>query len=178
MTPSRHDTRTMAAKQRGKAKPTDKVGLRTDRVGLPTDRGILARPLDALAFLFPLIVFYETVSLAGGQDRVIAFDLLRRFFELFGHFGIWAPGLGVVAILLATHSVSGEKWMIHWRTVGRMYIEACLLAIPLLSLNWLAPLTSANGDALTLRPPRRSAKRPPAKWWRLAGWMVSSPETC
>lgn len=133
----------MAVKQRSKAKPTDKVSLQVDR-------GILARPLDALAFLLPLIVFYEVVSLAHGQDRVIAFDLLRRFFELFGHFGIWAPGLGVVGILLATHSVSGEKWKIHWRTVGRMYIEACLLAIPLLSLNWVAPLTSANGAGFTM----------------------------
>ncbi len=133
----------MAAKQQTKPKPTDKVGL-------PTDRGILSRPLDALAFLLPLIVFYEAVSLAHGQDRVIAFDLLRRFFELFGHFGIWAPGLGVVAILLATHSVSGERWKIHWRTVARMYFEACLLAVPLLSLNWVAPLTSANGAGFTM----------------------------
>ncbi len=115
-----------------------------------TDRGILSRPLDALAFLFPLIVFYEAVSFAHGQDRVVAFDLLRLFFELFGHFGIWAPGLGVVAILLATHSVSGERWRIHWRTVARMYLEACLLAIPLLSLNWVSLLTSANGVGFTM----------------------------
>ncbi len=114
------------------------------------DRGLLARPLDALAFLLPLIVFSEVVSFAHGQGRVIAFDLLRRFFELFGHFGILAPGLGVVVILLATHVVSGEKWVIRWRGVGRMYIEACLLAIPLLSLNWVAPLVGGNGANSTL----------------------------
>lgn len=113
--------------------------------GEQVDRGILARPLDALVFLLPLIVFYEAVSLWHGQNRVIAFDLLQQFFQLFGHFGIWAPGLGVVAILLATHSVSGEKWIVHWRTVGRMYPEACLLAIPLLSLNWVCPLTGTSG---------------------------------
>ena len=132
MAASPHHTRAMKAKQRQKEKPVD--------------RGILARPLDALAFLLPLIVFYETVSRLHGQDRVIAFDLLRRFFELFGHFGIWAPGLGVMAILVATHMVSGEKWKVHWGTVGRMYPEACLLALPLLSLNWVAPLAGAGGE--------------------------------
>ena len=133
----------MATKQRNKAKPTGKGGSHVDR-------GILARPLDALVVLIPLIVFYQAVSPARGQNRVIAFDLLQRVFELFGHSGIWAPGLGVVAILLATHSVSGEKWKIHWRTVARMYIEACLLALPLLSLSWVAPLTASADVAHTM----------------------------
>jgi len=102
-------------------------------------RGLLARPLDALVFLLPLIVFYEIASIAR-PDRVIAFDLMRRFFELFGYVGIWAPGLAVVVILLATHTASGEKWVIHWTRVGRMYLEAAALAVPLLFLNWTIPL--------------------------------------
>ena len=60
-------------------------------------RGLLARPLEALAFLLPLLIFYEVVSLTRSHNRVIAFDLLRRFFELFGEAGIWAPGVGVGA---------------------------------------------------------------------------------
>ena len=53
--------------------------------GSSTRRGLLARPLEALAFLLPLIIFYEVISVTRHQDRVIAFDLLKRFFELFGH---------------------------------------------------------------------------------------------
>ena len=114
-----------------------------------TRRGLLARPLDAFVFLLPLIIYYEIMSLARHQDRVIAFDLLRRFFELFGQTGMWAPGLGVIAILLATHFASGEKWRIRWGRVGLMYLEAAGLAVPLLALNWTVPLTARVGGMVT-----------------------------
>lgn len=104
-------------------------------------RGLLARPLEAMVFLVPLIVFYEVIS-ATQPTRVIAFDLLQRFFELFGSSGIWAPGVGVVIILLATHIASGQRWAVRWSRVGLMYVEALALAIPLLALNWTIPLES------------------------------------
>lgn len=104
-------------------------------------RGLLARPLEAMVFLAPLIVFYEVIS-ATQPTRVIAFDLLQRFFELFGSSGIWAPGVGVVIILLATHVASGQRWAVRWSRVGLMYVEALALAIPLLALNWTIPLES------------------------------------
>ena len=106
-------------------------------------RGVLARPLDALVFLLPLIVFYEIASL-GHPDRVIAFNLLRGFFSLFGQAGVLAPGLAVVVILGATHIASGQRWTIRWRRVGFMYVEAALLALPLLALNSLIPLTASE----------------------------------
>jgi len=103
--------------------------------------------LDALVFLLPLITLYEVASFRN-PERVIAFDLLQRFFELFGHAGVWLPGVLVVTILLATHIVSGEPWKIHWKRVGWMYVEAVLLAAPLLLLNWTMPLT-AGGPAIS-----------------------------
>ncbi len=109
-----------------------------------TRRGTLARPLDALVFLLPLIIFYEAASLVR-QDRVIAFDFLRRFFELFGSVGMWAPGLAVIVILLATHIASRDKWSIHWRRVGWMYVESVALSVPLLLLNWAVPLAASTG---------------------------------
>jgi hypothetical protein len=109
-------------------------------------RGLLARPLDALVFLLPLIIFYEAASVTRA-DRVIAFDLMRRFFELFGTVAVWAPGIGVLTVLLATHIASGQPWRIRWGRVGLMYFEAAFLAIPLLGLNWLIPLTA--GEAIT-----------------------------
>ncbi len=115
-----------------------------------TRRGLLARPLDAFVFLLPLIIFYELTSLTRHQDRVIAFDVLRRFFELFGHTGMWAPGLGVIAILLATHLASGEKWSVRWGRVGLMYVEAAALAVPLLALNWAVPLAAWVGGTVKL----------------------------
>ena len=48
-----------------------------------------------MVFLLPLIFFYELASFTQ-PNRVIAFDLLRWFIELFGRVGMWAPGLAVV----------------------------------------------------------------------------------
>ena len=110
--------------------------------GARLKRGLLARPLEALAFLLPLILFYELTSMTRRQNRVIAFDLLRQFFELFGQAGMWAPGLAVVLILLATHLASGQKWSIRWSRVGLMYAEAAVLALPLLALNRAIALTA------------------------------------
>ena len=106
-------------------------------------RGLLARPLDALVFLLPLLLFCEIASFRC-PDRVIAFDVVSKFFELFGHVGVLAPGLAVIAILIATHAASGEPWRIHGKIVAMMYVEAGLLAVPLLALSWIVPLTAGE----------------------------------
>jgi len=105
----------------------------------------VARPLDQLAFLLPLILFYEIIFASRG-DRVIAFDLLLWFFAHLGHFGVWAPGLAIVIILLATHIVSGKPWEVRWRRVLLMYLEAPLLAVPLLAFNYFSPLSGASSS--------------------------------
>lgn len=107
-------------------------------------RGLLARPLDSLVFLFPFLVFYEYAS-SQRQDRVIAFDLLRRSFEWFGSVGLAAPGLAVVVVLLAAHVASKERWVVHWGRVGWMFPEAIGLALPLLLLNRLTALAAGGG---------------------------------
>ena len=102
-------------------------------------RGILARPLDALLFLAPLILFAELAS-RGAPDRLIASVFLRRFVQLFGPAGLWAPSLAVVVILLATQIASGQSWRVRWKGVGLMYVEAAALCLPLVLLNWAIPL--------------------------------------
>ncbi|MHC5111602.1 MAG: CPBP family glutamic-type intramembrane protease [Planctomycetota bacterium] len=116
--------------------------------GSDPKRGVLARPLDALVFLLPLIVFYEVICFLY-PARVIAFELLQRFLELFGNVGAMAPGLAVVVILIATHVASGETWSIHWRHVGWMYGEAVLLTIPLLAVSFVT-LSAGDGGPLPL----------------------------
>ena len=133
---SRHDMRSM-----GNPQPNRPTHLQ---------RGLLSRPLDTLVFLLPLLIFYETTSLIRGKDRLIAFDLLQQFIALFGRAGMWAPALGVVVILLATHLASGESWSIRWRRVGWMYGEAAGLALPLLALSWVVPLASGPLGPLPL----------------------------
>lgn len=123
---------------------------RTERSATETSsRGLLARPLEALVFLLPLMGFYEVASLAH-RDRVIAFDLLRGVFELFGPVGVWLPGLLVVVILLATHLASRQAWTVGWGRVGWMYVEAAALAVPLLLFNWAVPQLTAGGGSSSL----------------------------
>ncbi|HNQ24235.1 MAG TPA: CPBP family glutamic-type intramembrane protease [Phycisphaerae bacterium] len=111
-------------------------------------RGVLARPLDALVFLLPLIAFYQVAVWRAGE-RVVAFDLLGKFFELFGQLGSWAPALAVIIILLATHAASGERWRVQLRQVLLMYGEAVVLAVPILVLNRAIRLAAAEPAGLS-----------------------------
>lgn len=99
----------------------------------------VAPPLEMLCFLLPLIAIYELACLLDSR-RVIAYGILQDFLHLFGTFGVWAPGLMIVAILLATHVVSGRPWHVRWRRVGLMYVESAVAAAPLLLLSWSVPL--------------------------------------
>lgn len=109
----------------------------------PPTRGLLVKPLDALFFLLPLIIFYEIASITH-PDRVIAFDLLHRFIELFGHIGVWAPGLMIVVVLISTQVASGEPWKVSWQRVGLMYVEAIALAGPLFLLSRSIPFQAST----------------------------------
>ena len=109
-----------------------------DSVGSP-HRG-LAHPLESLVFVLPLILFYEIGSLylqpslaADRQGRVVAFQLLRTFFELFGPTGRWMPGLAVLAILLGVQIASKRPWRIRPLAVLGLYGEAVLWSLPLLA---------------------------------------------
>ncbi|HRX83931.1 MAG TPA: CPBP family intramembrane metalloprotease [Phycisphaerae bacterium] len=120
----------------------------------------LSQPLETLVFLLPFILLYQlgcmllhTAPGQVAQERIVAFHLLQVFFELFGTTGVWMPGLAVVVILLCTQVASRRPWRVRKRTVGFMYAEAGLLAVPLIALNHvlrIAPLhTGAGGDVAT-----------------------------
>ncbi len=111
-------------------------------------RGLLARPLEALMFLLPLIAFYEIGSWHA-KERVIAFEFVWRFLELFGPVGALAPSLAVVVILLATHFASRQPFRVRWPRVGLMYVEAAALAVPLLVLVRLLSRGALTGGSGT-----------------------------
>lgn len=120
-------------------------------------RGLLARPLDSLLFLLPLIVLYEVASLIAGGDgihagaeRVVAFQLLRVFFDLFGVTGFLMPGLAVVAILVATQFFSKQPWRLDKKAAAVMYVEAALWALPLIALNHFTQMAAFDWPAQSL----------------------------
>ncbi len=106
-----------------------------------------SRPIYAVIFLLPLIVFYEwgtshfnTDVLNHSQERIVAFVWLQDLLEPLGYGGkfAWvAPPLAVVVILVALQITSGKKWYFWPADVLPMTIECALLAVPLVVLAML-----------------------------------------
>jgi membrane protease YdiL (CAAX protease family) len=118
-----------------------------------------SRPIYAIVFLLPLIIFYEwgtfhfhTDVLMQVQQRIMAFVWLQNLLEPLGYGGkfAWiAPPLAVVAILLAQQITSGKKWYFLPSDILTMIVECVLLAIPLIVLilflnSWVAPKADPN----------------------------------
>ncbi len=134
--------------------------MTTTRIAQPEESSepnrprLLSRPLEALVFLLPLILFYEVGCIllypssgsGAGQERVVAFHLLQVFFELFGSTGVWMPGLAVIVILICTHIASKRPWIISRKAVWIMYAESALAALPLLMFNHLLSASPAAPD--------------------------------
>jgi len=106
-----------------------------------------SRPVYAIAYLLPFIIFYElgtifinTDVLSQTQVRVVAFVWLQEFLLRLGFGGkfLWAmPALLVVIILLAYQLASKKKWWVSLTDFLPMTIECVLLAIPLIVLSLL-----------------------------------------
>lgn len=103
-----------------------------------------SRPIYAIVFLLPFIVFYEfgtilinTDVLRQFQVRVVAFVWLQNFLDYLG-FGsklAWvAPPLAVVVILAAMQMTSRKSWRIWFGDIVPMTVECILLAVPLIVL--------------------------------------------
>ena len=104
-----------------------------------------SRPIYAIVYLLPLIIFYElgtifinTDVLSQTQVRVMAFVWLQELLKHLGFGGkfLWAaPALLVVVILLAYQLVSRKRWWVSFGDMLPMTIECVLLAIPLIVLS-------------------------------------------
>lgn len=108
------------------------------------------RPLHALALLLPLIALYEIGSVwwlegDGARRTIRAEKLLSAFFELFGSVGLIAPGIMIIAVLLAWHVLSRDAWRLRGNVVAGMALEAALWSLPLLVLGALVQRLSLGG---------------------------------
>src|SRR5262245_47613572 len=101
-------------------------------------------PLASLAALLPLIILYElgtryfTFDPAHQiEQRIIAFTLLQRFFELCGATGKYLPAMAVVCILLTWHIARNDPWKVRPSTLFGMLLEGAAWGVPLLALGTL-----------------------------------------
>jgi len=104
-----------------------------------------SRPIYAIVFLIPFIIFYEVGTILINTDvlnqtqvRVVAFVWLQNFLEHIG-FGsklAWAiPPLVVVVTLVAMQLVSRKQWYFGFGDIWPMAVECILLAVPLIVLS-------------------------------------------
>ena len=104
-----------------------------------------SRPLYAIVFLLPFIVFYEigtilinTDLLNQSQVRVVAFVWLQHFLEYLGTSDriAWvAPPLVVIVILIGLQVASRKAWYFCVGDYPPMVLECTLLAVPLIVLS-------------------------------------------
>jgi len=103
-----------------------------------------SRPIYAIVFLLPFIVFYElgvifsnTKLLEGSAVLVVAFVWLQKFLLSLGFsnkLALAAPPLVVVVILVALQLTSQKKWSFQFRDIFPMTGECIVLAVPLIVL--------------------------------------------
>lgn len=96
-------------------------------------------PLAALLFLLPLLVAYEAVVFIAmrSPSGLVVPDAHRWILTLSDAFGLGAaglvlPGVLVVVVLLAWHAAERKPWRTEPTTIGLMWSESIVLAIPLL----------------------------------------------
>lgn len=120
-----------------------------------------SRPVYAIAFLLPFIVFYEigtilinTDVLNQTQVRVLAFVWLQRLLQQLGtgEKVAWiAPPLVVVLILLGLQLACRKPWYFCLGDYAPMVLECILLAVPLIVLSLffnsptIGPRSSSDG---------------------------------
>lgn len=115
-----------------------------------------SRPVYAIAFLLPFIIFYElgtilinTSILNEVQVRVVAFVWLQDLLRHLGtgsRFAWIAPPVVVIIILIGFQIASRKQWYFCLSDYTPMVFECVSLAVPLIILSMLFNSLPANSD--------------------------------
>ena len=115
-----------------------------------------SRPVYAIVFLLPFILFYEigtilinTDVLTQYQIRVVAFVWVQDVLLHLGtssRFAWTAPPLVVVVILVGLQIASKKQWYFCFSDYGPMVLECILLAVPLIVLSLLSNSPGTRPD--------------------------------
>ena len=126
-----------------------------------------SRPIYAILFLVPFIIFYEigtilinTDVLTHYQVRVVAFVWVQDVLLHLGtssRFAWIAPPLVVIVILSGLQIASKKQWYFCLSDYTPMILECVSLAVPLIMLSLL---TNSSGTKYNNLPQSESARRP------------------
>jgi hypothetical protein len=119
-----------------------------------------SRPIYAIVFLLPFIVFYEIGTILVNTDvlnlqgRVLAFIWLQDLLRYLGtgsRFAWLAPPLMAVVILLGFQIASRKPWWFCPGDFGPMVLECVLLAVPLIVLSLFFNSSTADPSKVSRR---------------------------
>ncbi len=114
------------------------------------------RPASSLAFVLPLILFYEIAAILLGSDatRSGIDQWLRQFLSLGGAGHIALLPIITIAILLIRHHRNDDTWPVKPRFVGGMIIESIGLGLIVFfaagAMSMLGPARLDTSDSMTL----------------------------
>ena len=141
-----------------------------------------SRPIYAILFLVPFIIFYEigtilinTDVLTQYQVRVVAFVWVQDVVLHLGtssRFAWIAPPLVVIVILIGLQIASKKQWYFCLSDYTPMILECVSLAVPLIVLSLLFNSPGTRPDSL----PRPESARPPAQVSVVAQQQVIGPQ--
>ena len=151
-----------------------------------------SRPLYAIVFLIPFIIFYElgtvfinTNVLSGSQVRVVAFVWLQEFLKYIkvsSRVAWVAPPAVVVVILIGLQVAARKPWYFCFGDYVFMMIECILLAIPLVvfsvvfhSAPQIGPREAAGPDGNHLYAQVQTVAQSPPSWAQMRSDLLSQP---
>lgn len=111
------------------------------------------KPLHILVFLLPVIIYYE-VGLLGWMgfqstsSTLEAHQLLSRFFQVFGVFGLHLPALALVVTLLLQHFFNRDPFRIKPMFLLAMIAESAFLTGPLIVLSMVLSPTLGTAEPI------------------------------
>lgn len=118
---------------------------------IPRYREATGRPLYCLAFLLPLILFFQVGTAWLGHSRLLAQQDLHKLLGFFGATAPYVPALLVLGVLVAWHLIRRDPLRISPGVLLGMAVESAALAIPLLAMMTLiGRLAMGGGNSGTL----------------------------
>ncbi len=96
----------------------------------------------SLIFLLPWVIFYEFGTWyftfdpqSNTEQRIVAFSMLRDSLAALGATAKWVAPASVISILLGQWVFRREKVKVGVGTIGGMFAESAVLAVPLIFLS-------------------------------------------
>jgi len=104
------------------------------------------RPLNALVFLLPGLVFFQIGTACYGTSLLAPRDL-GRLLGFFGATAGYLPAMLIVAVLLIQHLFHKDRWSVQPTVLAGMACESLAWTIPLLALSRLTGLLLSQSAA-------------------------------